>query len=676
MLAGLGGCGSDGSGAPERDPEPPAAIGGVQVKLSFEAEAGFFDAPFPVAHRARVDGSLRVADLPNPQGNEILSQIVSLLEEGSTGFSLNADVFLPFDGRIDASRLPGSPAESMEATSPVFLVDVSPESPELGRRLAIEASFKEDAETYSPQNLLAIQPFQGFVLRPETTYAAVVLRSLGAADGEPLGSPLALEQLKRGIAPEGQHGASAVETFDRLWSWMKSEGLDPADVAAATVFTTGNPTRELVAFRDQVRALPVPSVDSPMLVDEYAEYCVVSARLSLPEFQKGPKPYQAFGTGQLVLDDQGQLVVQERTDVELILTIPAGAMPADGWPLVLYGTGAAGKPRQVVDRTETSMDPDAGLGPTGQGPALHFARRGVAALGFPPPLAWDRHPNGSGGTLDFWNVGNLGAFRDNVRQGILDFTTLIEVAKSVELDAALCPGATTSSGTFRYDPSRLLMYGHSNGSTIGGAVIPLHPDLRAGMLSGAGGSWVHNLVLAEAPIVLRDLVGVLLGYEPGDEVDVHDVPIALFQTAMESVEMASWGRHVWQEPLAGNAPKDLLLIEGLIDPGHFPRMVNSYAMSVGMDVLEPTSEETAAAEYALVGRGGIAAPASANSDAEGRRVTTITVQRDERPGTDGHIVPFEWPDLKYQYSCFAWSALVSGTATVPGPNPDPMAACP
>jgi hypothetical protein len=350
-------------------------------------------------------------------------------------------------------------------------------------------------------------------------------------------------------------------------------------------------------------------------------------------------------------------------------------MPDDGYPLVLYAAGAEGKARQVVDRTAIDADPDEGLGPAGEGPAKIYAARGVAALGFVAPLTWERNPSGDGGLLDFWNVANLGAFRDNIRQGILDFTTLIAIAKTLSFDAALCPGAITPQGSIRFDASKLVIHGHSTGSTIGSAVIALEPAPIGAVLSGAGGSWIYNVVMAEAPLEMKTIAGVLLGLHKPDEVDVFDPSITLFQTALESIEVMDWGRVTIESPLNGRASKDILLIEGVVDSYHFPRMVNAYGMSVGLDLVEPVVDPDAPSEYALVGRNVLSAPAALNVSSPFGRVTGVTIQR-EQNHQDGHYVPFELDDVKYRYGCFVDSLMRFGAGAAPKVVDDALAPCP
>ncbi len=660
VLCGLAGCGGD-------EAVPPGVL------ARFEPEGGFFDAPFPIAHRATADGRLVVADFPNPPDNPLVAQLVDMLAHGSSGFSLNAAVSFPFDGPIDADRLPADVAASLEDEAPILFVNVDPDSEGYGQRIPYEARFKAEAETYAPAQLLVVLPYQGVVLDPGTRYAVVVRRGLGDAEGRPLYPPPLIEELLRGDVPAGAHGQTLAEAFAPLRAWLADAGIGISQIASATVFQTGDPTADMARWQAQLHAIPPAPIHDATQIDSYEHYCVVSARTSLPVFQRGPKPYRDAG-GDLVVDDDGLLVEQERDDIELILTIPKTPMPPGGYPLVLYAAGAEGKARQVVDRTAIDADPDAGLGPPGMGPARYYAARGIAALGFVAPLTHERHPDGAPGLLDFWNVANLHAFRDNIRQGILDFSTLTELVPTIALDPALCPEATTGD-TLRYDPSQLVLHGHSTGSTIGSAAIALEPDLKAAVLSGAGGSWIYNMVLARAPVDLQTVAGVLLDIDHPDVVDLFDPIATLWQTALEPVEVMSWGRATIRHPLPARAPKPILLVEGVVDSYHLPRMVNAYAMSVGLDLAGPEAEDTAAADYALVGREVLPPPVSGNIDLASGDITAATIQRAQNH-QDGHYVPFELDDVKYRYSCFVASLVRDGIATIPPPDDDPLAACP
>ena len=660
------GSGSPGSPPPQHDAgESP----GVRAIMSFEASAAFFDAPFPIEHRRDDDGRLRLDDFPDPAGSNTLAQVRALAAASPTGFSLNGAVFIRFDGAIDAAKLP-SARDAVKSESPVFLVNVTAGSPRRGARVPIVSSFKAKAETYSPENLLGVMPHPGFPLEPDTTYALVVRRSLGGADQRPLSPTDAWSRLAAGEAPEGAYGPRALGDYAPLFDWLSDEKIDPAEIAAATVWKTGDPRASQQRWRAHVATLPAPAATELSLDDDYDDYCVIKGKIDLPIFQKGPKPYDVEGSGAIVEDASGNPVVEEQDHLGFVITVPKKApMPAGGFPIVLFGTGSGGKARQVIDRAPAADPPN----PPGLGPALYFANRGIAVLGFPAPLAWDRNPMGTSGKSATFNVGNLTAFRGNIQQGALDFTSLVALVHQIQLDASLCPSATTPSGSFRYDEERVYMWGHSTGSTMGGLAIPTEPGISAGMLSGAGGTWLQELTIADSPVPYRTLVRLLLGYDEGDDVDAFDPPLTLFQTVMDPVDVTTWARHVARTPLPGSAAKPLLLIEGVIDTYHLPPMVDAQGVAAGLDVIGPLVDPGADDAYTLAGLHVISAPA--HVDAELGPVSGVTVQREQRVGIDGHHVPFEWGDVKYRYSCFFESLAKTGQAVLLPPMDDGLAPC-
>jgi hypothetical protein len=159
--------------------EPVRAIEGTQVLYRTDGRDRLFDMPFPIVTRQNPDGTLDMQGFPNPTDNPLVQQVIEGLENDPGGFGTTAAVYFRFDGPI-------GPLDQDD----VFLVDL-----ERDVRIPVWLDFKEDAETYSPSNLLAVLPRPGVVLRPDTPHAAVIL------DGQPLGSSLVLEQLKAGKGP-------------------------------------------------------------------------------------------------------------------------------------------------------------------------------------------------------------------------------------------------------------------------------------------------------------------------------------------------------------------------------------------------------------------------------------------------------------------------------------------
>jgi len=130
-----------------------------------------------------------------------------------------------------------------------------------------------------------------------------------------------------------------------IFSFVDLVHLDPARVIAATVFPTGDPFAETLALRDAIAARPAPPLEDLELAEEYDEFCVVTGRVGLPVYQRGPKPYGTYPSGALVVED-GAPVIQETDEVVVYLTLPKAPMPEAGFPLVLYANGGGGEGRR------------------------------------------------------------------------------------------------------------------------------------------------------------------------------------------------------------------------------------------------------------------------------------------------------------------------------------------
>ena len=106
---------------------------------------------------------------------------------------------------------------------------------------------------------------------------------------------------------------------------------------------TGNPTSELGRVRDAVLGRPVPLLAAPFVQTElFDEYCVYESRLPMPVYQAGDPPFDDSGGG-WAFDDDGEPVLQAEEMARIVVTVPRVAMPADGYPTVLFSrTGGGG----------------------------------------------------------------------------------------------------------------------------------------------------------------------------------------------------------------------------------------------------------------------------------------------------------------------------------------------
>src|SRR5262249_53905962 len=114
--------------------------------------------------------------------------------------------------------------------------------------------------------------------------------------------------------------------------------------------------------------------------------------------------------------------------------------------------------------------------------------------------------NGSTQSPDtlFFNVGNPRAARGNAQQGAVDQLSLLRFATSLVLTAAKSP-----TGQRIQLSGPVVFYGHSQGSTEGGIMLP-SSGYSAALLAGQGASIQDALVTKTNPVNLAGLLPLLV----------------------------------------------------------------------------------------------------------------------------------------------------------------------
>ena len=196
-------------------------------QANLAAPEHFFDMPFPSDSRKTASGAPDFAGLANPLGSSVLEGLRTIAMDRK-GVPQVPVAYLRFDGPIT----PQDPGTLVPADkgSPLLLIDLDANDalvPLVAQTLA--------ADSYLPDGVLAMAPRPGFVLAPGHKHAAVVMKKLGDAQGQPLDAPAAFTAL----AAAGATGPLA-DLYAPLWPALDALGVPRADVAAATVFTTGD----------------------------------------------------------------------------------------------------------------------------------------------------------------------------------------------------------------------------------------------------------------------------------------------------------------------------------------------------------------------------------------------------------------------------------------------------
>jgi hypothetical protein len=612
------------------------------------------------------------------------------------GASLNGGVFFQLTGPVDPVGLPDR-MQSATLDSPVWLVDLGPDydpaadpcadpdvdpeadpERELQNRLhPFTAAFRQDGGPHGAAHLLGVLPVQGLPLRPATPYAVVVRRSLRDAEGRLLAVSPAMARLARGGVPAGLTVAQATLLHEAL-ALLQAGGLDPGDVAGLTVFHTADPVTPFLRAVEHARThhLPAPPADFS-LVEVFDDFCTFAATMLMPVYQQGEPPYSSEGGG-WALDSGGDPVLQDVQEARVWVTLPRGPVPAQGVPLAVFIRTGGGGDRPLVDRGRRAEPGGEAVEP-GEGPARYFARAGFAGISVDGPHGGLRNVSGGDEQFLMFNFMNPAALRDNVRQSALEIAILPDVLSAVTVDASGCPGVTgDATGAVTFDLGRLALMGHSMGATIAPLAAAAQPRYRALVLSGAGGSWIENILHKRKPLEVQFVAELLLQYDD-HSLHAHDPVVSLVQWAADPAEPLCFLRHLTGAQAA--PARHVLMFQGIVDSYIMPPIANAYSLGLGLDSAGPVYDAEhpeleslpALGELLpLTGRDHLELPAQGNLQPAGAggTITAVVVQHPEGGVEDGHEVVFQTPLPKAQYQCFL-RTFREGVPHVPAQAGDP-----
>jgi hypothetical protein len=271
------------------------------------------------------------------------------------------------------------------------------------------------------------------------------------------------------------------------------------------------------------------------------------------------------------------------------------------------------------------------------------------------------------------------ALRDNVRQSAVELSLWVNIAASLTVDVSACPGATTPGGEpASFNVGMMALMSHSMGSTISPLTLAFEPRYRAAILSGAGGSWIDNVIYKEMPINVRPVVQALLEMPSTYDFGEGDPILNMFQWAAEAADAPVYDSRTVHHPVDAPA-RNILKVQGIVDHYILPPICNTTSLSLGLDLAGPALDATnpALASYTplgqvidLSGRSQIGLPAAGNViTADGGVVTAVVTQHPSDGIEDGHEVIFQTDPPKHEYVCLLQSLAAGHTPYIPVDGP-------
>ncbi|MEZ4226046.1 MAG: hypothetical protein R3B13_34180 [Polyangiaceae bacterium] len=675
VLGAVTACSGDEDGSSSSCSDCP--VKGTQAVLDFAADLSdpshFFDVPYPNDLRRDDQGHPELSGFPNPNDLGLLKGFVNVAVQAK-GFSTLSVAQLRFTAPL--APLSKGDVIAAEPSSPILLIEVDPDSPDRGKLLPVVAETLAE-DLYTPSNMLAVSPRPGFVLRANTTYAVVVRTSLLDADGRPLVQSPVLRRLSRD-APLGDAEAAGATVHALVWEALDDLGVPRGDVAATTLFTTGDVVQETAEIAQGLEQKYQLSINGMSHLDdaEIPDVCIIQGEIEYPQFQKGTPPYNTEGLFEFGSDG---LPVEQRKEVAPIkLVIPKTEMPPNGYPLVLNIHGSGGYSIAMLRPVGDDGKPGAPIGP-----ALPYAFRGFATAGSAMPVNPERLPGAS--ETAYLNTANFVALRDTFRQGLIEMRLFLSALEKLEIGPAMlanCAGPTLPAGAmaFKFDLSKLVLTGQSMGGMYTNMLSAIEPRIKAVVPTGAGGHWTHFIFLT--PLnngLFPGALNLALG-TTGTLSHVHPV-VSLAAAALEPADPIVYVPRISRRPLEGHPVRPIYEPCAPDDAYFAQETYDAIALAYGHPQAGEAQWASMQSALALAGLEGLRTlPLSDNLKSEdGRAYTGAVLQFAPKalPGeakADGHAIYSHRDDVKYQYGCFAASFL-AGKAEIPPPQNDWKASC-
>ena len=664
-------------------------VAGTQVQFDLDADlslsSGWYQQPWPSDLRLDANGHPDFTGFPDVPNLALVEGFRAAAMQ-THGFSVIPTAYFLFNAPIvqHAGATPDPIAAGKDQA--LFLVDVDPQSPEVGTFYPVVVN-TPPADNYAPANLLAVGPHPGIVLHSKRRYAFGVTRALGDAAGAQLGVPGYLDMLRQGVAPSTGYGAQALALYGSAFAAIKTAGIDPAQIAALTIFTTGDEVADDAAMDDALVAKYPVTIDDLSLDETQSadndRACRFTAQVSFPQFQVGTPPFNTQGLFAFGADG---LPVQQRTEVApLVILLPRAPMPDAGYPVMQYFHGSGGYSYDVADKGPTLFD--GGTPTPNQGPGWVHAESGIASFGSALPVNPERLPGAS--DTAYLNLLNPVAMRDTFRQGVIEQRLLLRSMLALQIDAqqlANCPvtvhGETVPLPTlpegqsaFHFDGDHLIAQGQSMGGMYTNLFAAVEPQVKIAVPTGAGGYWSYFILQTQLYQGLPALLSSIL--QAGQPLTQLHPVLHLLQTAWEPNDPFVAMPRVARRPLPGHPARPIYEPVGQYDE-YFPmQLYDAVALDYGHQEAGQPVWPTMQQSLALGGLDGILPyPVSQNRLSEnGSSYTGVVVQYQGDGIEDPHQIYRQLPAVKYQYRCFVSSWLKTGVATLPGPDAQ-EAACP
>jgi hypothetical protein len=225
----------------------------------------------------------------------------------------------------------------------------------------------------------------------------------------------------------------------------------------------------------------------------------------------------------------------------------------------------------------------------------------------------------------------------------------------------------TSAAAIQVDPSKIVLYGHSQGATHSSMALPFS-GAPGGVLSGNGGGLVEALLSKTNPINIAGAIPYVIQDADNEGSlrmgDKHPV-LALLQHYIDPADPVNFAALLVARPEAGEGLKSVFQTFGLDDTYAPPATLARYVNAAERMVLAPAPSDVNPTGDNVIRAAQSSDPVSENITIDTDKATLVC--RQYKPKTDGHFVADEVSEANDDVIAFLSSLLNGEAPVVPAP---------
>jgi len=544
-------------------------------------------APFPDDYWLRGGGEGRRIAIDRPEFDAPERLLIGALLRDTKkldGFSPIAHITVELSEAPDPYSLPWTPTDSLDPMAAVGLFDITPGSPDFGKRVPFRMDARSDSAWGGVSHSLLL--FPSVALEPGGRYGVVVTRRAQVTPERSFDASSFFREARDGEPSAGDSPALrrmrplAADVLDAVARAAKPP-IDRSDIAQAFRFTVrrmDDVPKDLLAMKLDILASPAPSFEIDSVERESPDAVKAGSRVAA--IVRGRWDAPDWRNNRLTLRRHPATGLPRRTGsrpVKFVLALPEAAREGPV-PLVFFQHGNPGSAEEdVVPQARQAL-----------------ARTGFAVIGFTDVMNREVSPPGKSERLRsyqqmfhiMWNLLVLKQVPDYFVQTNAEQLAFLRVIDGLAEIPAFSlpprPGETDPEALFGVDPDQPLVYvGVSEGANLAPAFLAFAPEVRAAALVAGGRRFSEVMIHQRPDGIFAPLAG--LGFSQFRPTDVW-VILALIQTIFDRQDAHNFAPYLYREPfeVAGTKRRASILLTAGLDDATIPNhATEALAWSLG-----------------------------------------------------------------------------------------------